>query len=1023
VRVRLLAAGLIAVMASVPAAVSAQQTRDITGTVTDAGTRQPIQDATISAVGTTALTRTNERGQFRLRVPTGEVTLIARILGYTRATQRLTASQNTADFSLQKDVLNLEKVVITSQTTTLSTRNATTAVSVVDARDLSRAPAVSLEQQLQGKVLGAVINMNSGAPGGGGQIQIRGASSIIGNSQPLFVVDGVIISNDGFSSGANTITGAAGTAATSTQDAVVNRLADINPNDIESIEVLKSAAATALYGSRATNGVVVIRTKRGAAGTTRFSVTQRVGTQDMLRKLGHRQFSTVQQVRDLPYGNGSNPFADAYLAQAFPTGQIPASANIDNEGNFYNNANPSSETIMSLSGGSEKTQVFVQANIRNEVGLAPRTGAQPVSGRLNVDQTFSDRLKAQVSFNFVRNFANRGLSNNDNTATSPIYAFGYTPSVIDLSQKDAQGNFVANPFNGGGNAVSNPFQTFENITVNEQVWRQIGGLNLSYTALDGAKNRVTLSANGGFDRFNQDGLSYSPGFLQYEGNDGFVGRVAQITANSLNYNGQLNATWLFSGLSFLTATTTVSASYERQGTNSMTNQARGLLPGTLNFSQGQQAGGQVRQEFRDQALIATTQWQLFGEKLTLLGGVRADRSSTYGDRERWFSWPRASASYLFDSKIGPLDNIKFRTSWGEVGNRPLFTQRFLILGTGPIIGGSPSLVTPGTVNNPNIEPEKSTDTEFGTDISLFSGRVNFEGTRYSRVLTNQLFTAPVGPTTGVASLVINGGRLTNDGWELGLRTVPIQGKNLVWSSSATWQRNKQFVDQIPAQIPRLNVPGSFGAAYGRNVVRNGQLTTGIWGNVPVDRNTGALLPRGTVLDAAAGTFITRDTVLANSNPTFQMFFTNTVSWKALSLNLLVDWRNGGYVSNMTNNLWDEGGQSRDFDDPSPRAGQTMGQYRFAQFNAGDIRPYIQNGTNVRVRELSLSYQAPDRIASLVKAKNARVTLQGRNLWMRTDYWGYDPEFNNFGNTNLNRFIDLAPFPGVRQFFLSVDLGF
>ncbi|MCU0636771.1 MAG: TonB-dependent receptor plug domain-containing protein, partial [Gemmatimonadaceae bacterium] len=364
-RVRLLAAFLLGAAAALPAAVSAQQTRDITGTVIDAGTKQPIQDATISAVGTTAITRTNERGVYRLRVPAGDATLIARILGYTRATTRVPAGQSVADFSLQKDVLNLEKVVITSQTTTISTRNSTTATSVVDSRDLMRAPAVSIEQQLQGKVLGAVINMNSGAPGGGGQIQIRGASSIIGNSQPLFVIDGVIVDNSGFSSGANTITGA-GAGIGTTQDAVVNRMADINPNDIESIEVLKSAAATALYGSRATNGVVVIKTKRGSAGSTRVSVTQRVGTQSMLRKLGHRVFTSVDQVKSLPYGNGSNPFADAYLAQAFPSGQIPRSANIDNEGNFYSNNEPASETIVSLSGGSERTQVFLQGNLRRE---------------------------------------------------------------------------------------------------------------------------------------------------------------------------------------------------------------------------------------------------------------------------------------------------------------------------------------------------------------------------------------------------------------------------------------------------------------------------------------------------------------------------------------------------------------------------------------------------------------------------------------------------------------------------------
>ncbi|WP_409919070.1 TonB-dependent receptor plug domain-containing protein, partial [Gemmatimonas sp.] len=266
---RLLAA--VALVAAVPFSAHAQ-TRDVTGKVTMTGTGTPLPDITVGIVGQQVGVRTNERGEYRIRVAQGEVSLLARGLGYKRQTIRLAANENTANFTLEKDVLQLEGVTVTGAATTTDRRVAATAVATVNAAELNRVPARSLEGNLAGKVAGARISDNSGAPGGGAQIQIRGATSVLGQGDPLYVVDGVIISNAGISSGASAITRAGGTTG-SNQDQVVNRLADLNPNDIENIEVLKSAAATAIYGSRATNGVVVITTKKGASGQTRWNVT------------------------------------------------------------------------------------------------------------------------------------------------------------------------------------------------------------------------------------------------------------------------------------------------------------------------------------------------------------------------------------------------------------------------------------------------------------------------------------------------------------------------------------------------------------------------------------------------------------------------------------------------------------------------------------------------------------------------------------------------------------------------------
>ena len=252
--------------------VSAQ--REVTGRVTIFGSGEPVADASVGVVGIPVGARTNARGEYRLRVPDGEVTLATRMIGYKRQTARVAANQATVNFELEKDVLQLEAITVTGAATTVERRNATSSVAQVNSEQLTRVPAVSIENALQGKILGASINMNNGAPGGGGQIQIRGASSLIGKIDPLYVIDGVIVSNDVRSNGQRFITN----SLNSGEENGTNRLADINPADIETIEVLKGSVASAIYGSQATNGVVVITTKRGRSGSPRFQLTQRIGT-------------------------------------------------------------------------------------------------------------------------------------------------------------------------------------------------------------------------------------------------------------------------------------------------------------------------------------------------------------------------------------------------------------------------------------------------------------------------------------------------------------------------------------------------------------------------------------------------------------------------------------------------------------------------------------------------------------------------------------------------------------------------
>jgi len=1002
------------------------QTRDISGKVTQASVGTPLSDVTVSIVGQQVGVRTNERGEFRMRVPSGEVVVLARQLGYKRQTIRLGPTESTANFVLEKDVLQLEGVTVTGQATVTDRRVAATAVATVAGPELNRVPARSIESNLAGKVAGARMFENSGAPGGGAQIQIRGATSVLASGDPLYVVDGVIISNASISSGSSSVTRAAGSTGSS-QDQVVNRLADLNPNDVENIEVLKSAAATAIYGSRATNGVVVITTKRGKQGKATWNVVQRAGTQQAQRLLGHREFASYDEVK--PFVGGV--FGDSVARAACGTGPCPA---FDWQQELYGRTAPSWETLLSSAGGANNTRYFISLNDRQESGIAINTGARRTGGRINLDQTIGTKLTVSAGLDVTRNFFQRGFGNNDNSGVSPIYSLAYNPAIIDLQAKDASGRFVQMPFYTGntrpGLGTSNPFEVFNFADNTESVWRQSGNVRVGYTALSTTKNSVQLSYLTGLDRFQQEGNQYFPNYFQVEPADGFLGTSNQVNASSLQMNQGINAVWTYTpgGKWFSSATTSFGGTYETQALNQYSVRGRGLLP-TRKVAVGaiDIAVTNSRTEFRDQSLYAQTQLLMLDEKLALNAGVRADRSSANGDREKYFTFPKFSGSYRFVKPLtDKIDEIKFRGAWGQSGNRPRWADRDILYADGGLIGGGGSLVSAGLLGSTTVKPEVMNELEFGTDATLFGGRIGVEFSRYQRRITDLLLTFPLAQSSGLGSQIINGGQLSVLGTEAVLSAVPVRTGNFEWTTRIIYNQNVQFTDSIP--VPAFAVGGSFGAAYGRNRIQGGTRSTNIWGNAPFRPNPVTGQPNTVA-----------DTILFDSNPIHTTTFNNDFSYKRFTLSALIDWRNGGYVSNMTNNLWDEGGQSRDFSDAAPSSivpasgnvpasracgTQTLGACRYATFNAGDIRPYIQNGSYVKIREVSVNYQAPDALAKKIPgASSLRFNLSGRNLAIISKYWGFDPEFSNFGNSNFNRFIDLAPFPASRQFFFSVDVGF
>jgi TonB-dependent starch-binding outer membrane protein SusC len=981
------------------------QTRQVTGRVLDAGSRNGVPNAQVAVLGASTGAQTNENGAFRLTAPTGDVTLVVRMIGYKQRHVPLPAGQPAIDVLLERDALRLEQVVVTGQATGVQRANAATAVSTVNAEELARVPSVSLENSLQGKVVGAAINMNSGAPGGGAQVQIRGVTSLIGNGEPLYVVDGVLVSNAAISSGINSISRGSGSGISSNQDNLTNRLADVNPNDIADVQVLKGAAASAIYGSKATNGVIVITTKRGAVGAPRVSLTQRLGRYESVRLPGSRRFPTLEAAY------AAQPAQRAVIDSlvAANGGTVPY---YDYQKALYGQHKPSYETIATISGGSASTRYYVSGTHKYDAGTMLNTAARRQSVRTNVDQAFGDRLSVNVGLNLVQSLAQRGLSNNSTDWVSPLYLLAYTPALVDLNQRMANGLYVRNPFGGGGGSnASNPFESMAYLKSDETVDRQIGSTNIKYTPLATDRHTVQLTALGGVDQFNQGNGIYSPPFMQYEPFDGFLGTSVESNSRSKNTNGSLNAVWTFTpGFRFLgSATASAGVSSEQAWLNSYRIRAQNLVPGVTLVNQGTIDDAQSKSLVRNLAYYAQEEILAFGDRLYVQGAFRADRSSVNGDPDKYYIFPKGSASYRFVAPFRGADEVKLRAAVGTSGNQPTYGARDVLLSANGIMEGSNSIVPSQSVGNPKLTPEKMTEQEYGIDVAFLGRRAAVEATYFDRTITDMLLQAPLPPSSGLGVQVINGGKMTSKGVELGLTLVPVQRGAVNWTSRTQYYHIDQQIVSLPIAPFTVGSTG-FGTSFGRAFIKPGYSTTAIWANMT--------RPNGTVVD----------TVLGDATPKFTMQFANDVTARNLALNVLLDWKKGGDVINITQNRFDEGKNSRDYDDPSPdpAIGKTLGEYRYNSWRGGnDARVLIQDGSFVKLREVTLTYTLPARWAQRVsgRVRETRLALTGRNLYTWSDYWGADPEANNFGNNNVIRAVDLASYPPSRSFFFSVELGF
>ncbi len=969
----LLFAGL-AVLFTAP---NAYAQRRVTGHVV-ATTGEPVSLAHIQVQGTTFSAISGDDGAFTLRVPEGSQVLQVRRLGYKRADFVLTATANDVKIEMVKDVLQLEQMVITGTTTSISSVNAANAVSSVSASEMVEVPAPTIENAMQGRIAGAVITTNSGAPGGGSQIQLRGTTSINGSSSPLYVVDGVLISNASIATGLNSITNAGG-GINSSQDQMANRIADIAPEDIESIEILKGASAGAIYGSKASNGVIVITTKRGTTGKPKVSMTESYGQSSISHELGLRCFHSATEAtnwwQNVMGGSGAPP--------------VPWNPTCNNfENQMYSGNGPSYQSDINISGGTPQTSYNLAGSFKRDAGIQLGTYFGRQSILANINQVLNDHLTVRFNNNFIHSVNDRGISGNDNTpVVSPGDIFSTTPTWVPLAAKP----YMLNPFVSDG---ANPWQDAAQITNPEEVFRYIGSINATLSAYASQRQTLDFTFIGGVDAYSDNSRLYAPPGNYVELSSATPGMVVTNRSSIVNANLNLSGQHKYiTGL--FTATTSFGLRQEHRSFDQILNQGHLLPPGITDVNvAGVQALSESQSLIHDFGYFVQEEL-LIKDRLLLTGAINEERSSVNGNDQKFFPYPKFAASYRLPMLPSWISDFKLRLAWGEAGNQPPYGYKYTSLPIGTYsgqLGAVPSTIA----GNPIITPETSTETEGGFDLQMFHSRAAFSVTVFRKNITNLILAAALAPSTGFTTAYVNGGSMQNTGVEYSLDFTPVQMHNFSWVSRTTFANVSSQITSM--SVPCFNGGAYFAIAYGAAYLCTGRSATTVEG-YNGRTSTGAHIPL--YLDAAAK---------------YTVGFSNELNMGPFRLYALVDWRQGGYAVDLTAAYYDPTMLLTD---------TTLSKANNASIGSGHS-PYLQPAGFVKFRELTLSYTVPKNLVQgwgFKSADNVRLQVSGRNLWTWSKYGGYDPEVSNFSDQNIGRFQDVTPYPPSRSVFFSILANF
>jgi TonB-dependent starch-binding outer membrane protein SusC len=1042
--------------------VSAQD-RTVTGKVTSSDDGSPLPGVNVSIKGTTQGTVTGTDGTYKIGV-SGNPTLIFSFVGFKRESISV-GNKTSADVTLTSDASNLDEVVVVGYGTQ-STRGLTTSVSKVDAKQIADRPLTGLDQAMQGAAAGVNVTNNSGTPGGGVSVNIRGIGSITGSSQPLYVVDGVPINTGNYS-------------RLGFGNQQTNALNDIAPSDIESIDILKDASAAAIYGSQASNGVVLITTKRGKAGKTQFTFDTYYGLADTWKEgngiSGAEEVKLLQEMLMNRYAvpvtggtftttafTGTAQWASPadFAAYYFGAGASTSTVNgqlvvvespndvakgirtkaIFNNPDLAANTNWQKEVFQSsatksydlgIRGGNDKTRFSASASIFDQQGIVKGSAYKRFSGRINVDHTVSPKLNIGTNLAFSRTWQDR--IGNDNNIYGVVSAAFLMASDIPVRFPD--GTYGKDASSSVDNPLASALEPY-NLTKNG---RLLGTLFGEYKIIDGLSIRTS---------FNMDYVNYAEArFLPTTTNQG-VGVNGSGTETSGN---EQNWTWS----TFLTYTKSLGkhnfkllagADYQESAYEAIDATATGF-PG--NAIKRLSAGAT-----KTDASSTGTSWGLssyycrlnydFGDKYLLTAILRTDGSSRFGANNRWGLFPSVSAAWRiskegFMEEATFVDDLKLRLSYGSNGNSSGIGN-FASLG----LSGSSNIayaggggLAPTQLSNPDLKWETNTSTGVGLDLAVLQNRVRFTFDYYKRITNDLLLNVNIPATSGFNTVAKNVGSIENQGLEFSLGFTPIKTKGVTWDATLNISRNTN-------KVTSLGGAPKFAAGFGNWVEEGYSLGTfrgyrydGIFQNAD---EVAASLQRTTAKPGDVrygdvdgnGVFNSNDQeILGNALPSFTGGFDNTVTFGGFDFRMFFQFSQGNTILNYTR-FFSEG--------MNGVFGQTQGVLnRWTPTNTNTNVPravwgdpngnrrvsnrFLEDGSYIRLKTVSLGYNVPKTVVKKLRLEKLRVYVQGANLWTATNYSGLDPEVNTFGVSNIALGTDFLTFPQPRTYTVGLNIGF
>ncbi|GAB4029655.1 SusC/RagA family TonB-linked outer membrane protein [Spirosoma jeollabukense] len=993
----------------------------ISGRVTGE-TGEGLPGVSVVVKGSPRGTTSDAQGRYQLNIPNGSATLVFSFVGYVTQEQAVN-NKSVIDVQLVPDNKSLNEVVVVGYGQ-VKKSDLTGAVATVPVDEIRKVAVTSLDQALQGRAAGVQITQNSGAPGGTTSIRIRGGNSIQGDNEPLYVIDGIPFKNDGASSGGN-----------------FNVLSTLNPSDIESISVLKDASSTAIYGSRGSNGVVIITTKRGKAGKSTITFDAYYGVQTVRRKyplLNGREYA--QFVNDANTNEGRPAVYTQAQVDAFGVGT-------DWQDEIFQQA-PIQNYQLSFSGGDEKTQYAIGGGYFKQGGLIVNSDFDRYSFRINLDRKLTSKIKIGNSLTVNRTVANQARSDGDlGSAGLVTIAALQFPPILPVRNPD--GTYLltdpALPF-----TADNPVALARDNKNRNTAYRIFGSVFGDYQIIDGLNLRVSLGMDGILQK--QDSYvprSVSSGLAQ--------GGTASI------FNSQ-SMTWLNENLLTYTRTfnsihnVTALLGYTQQAnrTESNRSQARNFV--NDNLGSGNLASGSV--PLTPESGIGT--WGLqsylarinygYKDKYLLTASFRSDGSSRFGANKQYgyfpsgaIAWRVSEEAFLKNNRV--INDLKLRATYGStgnqdgVGNYPAYS---LLATQNYVFGNTVSTgLGPNQIANPDLSWETTTQADLGVDVGFLNNRITLTADVYLKRTKDLLLNVTVPSTSGFSSAIKNLGKVENKGVELSISSRNIDGA-FKWSTDFNFALNRNKVLDIGGtpQIFAGSV-ANIGQGLNSGIIRVGEPLGSFFGYVTnglyqtADELTALADPQARkpgdrkYLDLNGDKKIDDNdrTIIGRAQPKFLGGISNTFSYKGVELTAFFQGVYGNnilnanryeleYLNATTNqdrdvlNRWTPTNTNTDM----PRASTTRPANRVSTRQ-------IEDGSYLRLKNIQLAYNLPAAVLSTLKIQSVRVYVTAQNYLTWTSYSGYDPEVNRFGQDSRSQGFDYASYPSAKTILFGLNVGF